>query len=73
MLEQTVFTPFQTRLQVIGPYAVFFRNMIYCQHTSIHREHMTIILVVFPLAVSLKFAWNEGKCVCAGVEKAYLK
>lgn len=71
MLEQTMFTPFQTRLQVIGPYAMFSRNLIYCQRTSTHIEHMTIILVVFPLVVSLKFAWNGGKSVC--VEKEGLE
>lgn len=38
MLEQTVFTPFQMRPQVIGPYAVFFRNLICCQSTSTHMD-----------------------------------
>lgn len=63
MLEQTVFTPFQMRLQVIGPYAVFFRNLIYCQHISTHGAHDYYISCLSPV-VSLRFAWNGGMGMC---------
>ena len=66
MLEQIVFAPFQMRLQVIGPYAVIFRNLIDCQHASTHMEHGTIILVAFTLVCLTKLCSSRGIGVCVG-------
>lgn len=76
--EQTVFAPFQMKLQVTGPYAVFFRNLIDCQHTSTHVERITIILVAFPLIRLPEICmwlrnWFVGVGRCGNFVKAVLE
>lgn len=50
------------RLQILQPYTVFFRNLIYCQHTSMRMQPVTMILFAFPLGYLIRTCteWING-------------